>query len=157
MIKFQQRACFMVNFRTPLHAPILAPWRKLSFLLFWADRLLGYSGIWKQTKQTSASPGNQQHISAQRNVRGCPTEFPAHVSTDGPRSCGTLHMTAQTGSPIETLQAWGAKTRWTSCNIFNMQNHAAAASQSGHRTGLPFGGDIGGIFLVRSPGKLEGF
>merc|ERR1712079_395176 len=40
---------------------------------------------------------------------------------------GSLHMTIQTGVLIETLAALGATVRWTSCNIFSTQDHAAAA------------------------------
>src|SRR5262249_27957512 len=38
-----------------------------------------------------------------------------------------LHMTIQTAVLIETLQALGAEVRWTSCNIYSTQDHAAAA------------------------------
>ena len=40
---------------------------------------------------------------------------------------GCLHMTIQTAVLIETLQALGATIRWSSCNIFSTQDHAAAA------------------------------
>ncbi len=40
---------------------------------------------------------------------------------------GSLHMTIQTAVLIETLLALGAKVRWSSCNIFSTQDHAAAA------------------------------
>jgi len=40
---------------------------------------------------------------------------------------GSLHMTIQTAVLIETLVALGAKVRWSSCNIFSTQDHAAAA------------------------------
>ena len=45
----------------------------------------------------------------------------------GARIAGSLHMTIQTAVLIETLVALGAKVRWTSCNIFSTQDHAAAA------------------------------
>jgi len=45
----------------------------------------------------------------------------------GARITGSLHMTIQTAVLIETLQALGAKVRWSSCNIFSTQDHAAAA------------------------------
>jgi adenosylhomocysteinase len=45
----------------------------------------------------------------------------------GARILGCIHMTIQTAVLIETLQALGAKVRWTSCNIFSTQDHAAAA------------------------------
>ena len=45
----------------------------------------------------------------------------------GARVAGCLHMTIQTGVLIETLTALGADVRWSSCNIFSTQDHAAAA------------------------------
>ena len=44
----------------------------------------------------------------------------------GARIAGCLHMTVQTAVLIETLQALGATVRWSSCNIFSTQDHAAA-------------------------------
>jgi adenosylhomocysteinase len=45
----------------------------------------------------------------------------------GARIVGCLHMTIQTAVLIETLQVLGATVRWSSCNIFSTQDHAAAA------------------------------
>lgn len=45
----------------------------------------------------------------------------------GARISGSLHMTIQTAVLIETLVKLGAQVRWTSCNIFSTQDHAAAA------------------------------
>lgn len=45
----------------------------------------------------------------------------------GARITGCLHMTIQTAVLIETLTALGAKVRWSSCNIFSTQDHAAVA------------------------------
>ena len=45
----------------------------------------------------------------------------------GARLTGCLHMTIQTAVLIETLTALGAEVRWSSCNIFSTQDHAAAA------------------------------
>ena len=45
----------------------------------------------------------------------------------GARILGCLHMTIQTAVLIETLAALGATVRWSSCNIFSTQDHAAAA------------------------------
>lgn len=45
----------------------------------------------------------------------------------GARITGSLHMTIQTAVLIETLAALGAEIRWSSCNIFSTQDHAAAA------------------------------
>lgn len=45
----------------------------------------------------------------------------------GARIVGCLHMTVQTAVLIETLTALGAEVRWSSCNIYSTQDHAAAA------------------------------
>jgi adenosylhomocysteinase len=45
----------------------------------------------------------------------------------GARIIGCIHMTIQTAVLIETLQELGAQVRWSSCNIFSTQDHAAAA------------------------------
>jgi adenosylhomocysteinase len=45
----------------------------------------------------------------------------------GARITGCLHMTIQTAVLIETLAHLGAEIRWSSCNIFSTQDHAAAA------------------------------
>lgn len=45
----------------------------------------------------------------------------------GARIAGCLHMTIQTAVLIETLIELGAEVRWSSCNIFSTQDHAAAA------------------------------
>ncbi len=45
----------------------------------------------------------------------------------GARVSGCLHMTIQTAVLIETLVELGAEVRWSSCNIFSTQDHAAAA------------------------------
>jgi adenosylhomocysteinase len=45
----------------------------------------------------------------------------------GARIVGCLHMTIQTAVLIETLVDLGAEVRWSSCNIFSTQDHAAAA------------------------------
>ena len=45
----------------------------------------------------------------------------------GARITGSLHMTIQTAVLVETLIDLGAEVRWSSCNIFSTQDHAAAA------------------------------
>ena len=45
----------------------------------------------------------------------------------GAKILGCIHMTIQTAVLIETLIELGAEVRWTSCNIFSTQDHAAAA------------------------------
>jgi adenosylhomocysteinase len=54
-------------------------------------------------------------------------EFGAQQPLKGARIAGCLHMTIQTAVLIETLTALGAEVRWSSCNIFSTQDHAAAA------------------------------
>ncbi|HEV2097864.1 MAG TPA: adenosylhomocysteinase [Stellaceae bacterium] len=54
-------------------------------------------------------------------------EFSAVKPLKGARIVGCLHMTIQTAVLIETLIDLGATVRWSSCNIFSTQDHAAAA------------------------------
>lgn len=54
-------------------------------------------------------------------------EFGKQQPLKGARVTGSLHMTIQTAVLIETLIALGAKVRWSSCNIFSTQDHAAVA------------------------------
>jgi adenosylhomocysteinase len=54
-------------------------------------------------------------------------EFGDQKPLAGARIAGCLHMTIQTAVLIETLTALGAEIRWSSCNIFSTQDHAAAA------------------------------
>jgi len=54
-------------------------------------------------------------------------EFAKQQPLKGARIAGCLHMTIQTAVLIETLIALGAEVRWSSCNIFSTQDHAAAA------------------------------
>ncbi len=54
-------------------------------------------------------------------------EFGAAKPLQGARIAGSLHMTIQTAVLIETLVELGAEVRWSSCNIFSTQDHAAAA------------------------------
>src|SRR6478735_700783 len=55
------------------------------------------------------------------------SEYAASKPLKGARITGCLHMTIQTAVLIESLQALGAEVRWSSCNIFSTQDHAAAA------------------------------
>lgn len=61
-------------------------------------------------------------------------EFGASKPLKGARIAGCLHMTVETAVLIETLTALGAEVRWSSCNIFSTQDHAAAAIAA---TGVP--------------------
>lgn len=61
-------------------------------------------------------------------------EFGKTKPLAGARIAGCLHMTIQTAVLIETLTALGAEVRWSSCNIYSTQDHAAAAIAA---TGIP--------------------
>ncbi|MGH8523208.1 MAG: adenosylhomocysteinase [Gammaproteobacteria bacterium] len=54
-------------------------------------------------------------------------EYQGKKPLAGARIAGCLHMTVQTAVLIETLIQLGAEVRWSSCNIFSTQDHAAAA------------------------------
>jgi adenosylhomocysteinase len=54
-------------------------------------------------------------------------EYGSKKPLQGARIVGCLHMTIQTAVLIETLIKLGAEVRWSSCNIFSTQDHAAAA------------------------------
>jgi adenosylhomocysteinase len=58
-------------------------------------------------------------------------EFAARKPLAGAHIVGCLHMTIQTAVLIETLIELGASVRWSSCNIFSTQDHAAAAIAAG--------------------------
>ena len=55
------------------------------------------------------------------------SEYGPSQPLKGSRIAGCLHMTIQTAVLIETLVALGAEVKWSSCNIFSTQDHAAAA------------------------------
>ena len=61
-------------------------------------------------------------------------EYSKKAPLKGARILGCLHMTIQTAVLIETLVELGAEVRWSSCNIFSTQDHAAAAIA---KTGIP--------------------
>ena len=61
-------------------------------------------------------------------------EYQGKKPLDGAKIIGCLHMTIQTAVLIETLTKLGADVRWSSCNIFSTQDHAAAAIA---KTGIP--------------------
>ncbi|MBM1142184.1 adenosylhomocysteinase [Alcanivorax sp. ZXX171] len=54
-------------------------------------------------------------------------KYRAQQPLKGARIIGCIHMTIQTAVLIETLKELGAEVRWSSCNIFSTQDHAAAA------------------------------
>ena len=61
-------------------------------------------------------------------------EYSESKPLKGARIAGCLHMTIQTAVLIETLVELGAEVRWSSCNIFSTQDHAAAAIA---KSGIP--------------------
>jgi adenosylhomocysteinase len=61
-------------------------------------------------------------------------EYSAQQPLKGANILGCLHMTIQTAVLIDTLVHLGASVRWSSCNIFSTQDHAAAAIA---RKGIP--------------------
>src|ERR1700731_2921729 len=54
-------------------------------------------------------------------------EFGTSKPLAGARIAGCIHMTIQTAVLIKTLVELGAEVRWSSCNIYSTQDHAAAA------------------------------
>ena len=54
-------------------------------------------------------------------------KYKAEQPLKGAKILGCIHMTIQTAVLIETLIDLGAEVRWSSCNIFSTQDHAAAA------------------------------
>ena len=61
-------------------------------------------------------------------------EYGASKPLAGAKIAGCLHMTCQTAVLMETLVCLGAELRWSSCNIFSTQDHAAAAMA---KAGIP--------------------
>ncbi|WP_418610766.1 adenosylhomocysteinase [Gluconobacter cerinus] len=72
-------------------------------------------------KEISIAEGEMPGLMALRE------EYKDSQPLKGARIAGCLHMTIQTAVLIETLTALGATVRWSSCNIFSTQDHAAAA------------------------------
>ncbi len=74
--------------------------------------------------------GRKEMIIAETEMPGLMAlrkEYAAKKPLKGAKIAGCLHMTIQTAVLIETLIALGAEVRWSSCNIFSTQDHAAAA------------------------------
>ncbi len=74
--------------------------------------------------------GRQEIILAEAEMPGLMAlrkEYGELKPLKGARIAGCLHMTIQTAVLIETLVELGAEVRWSSCNIFSTQDHAAAA------------------------------
>ena len=74
--------------------------------------------------------GNKEISIAEKEMPGLMALREQYINEkplSGANIIGCLHMTIQTAVLIETLIALGAKVRWSSCNIFSTQDHAAAA------------------------------
>lgn len=72
-------------------------------------------------KELSIAEGEMPALMAIRD------QYRASQPLKGAKILGCIHMTIQTGVLIETLVELGAEVRWSSCNIFSTQDHAAAA------------------------------
>ena len=96
------------------------------------------------TTQTAATAGSDYLVAdiglaswGHKEIKIAETEMPGLMALreeykgknplKGARIAGCLHMTIQTAVLIETLVDLGAEVRWSSCNIFSTQDHAAAA------------------------------
>lgn len=80
--------------------------------------------------QELARWGREEISIAEREMPGLMAlrkEFSSQQPLKGARITGCLHMTIQTAVLIETLKFLGAQIRWSSCNIYSTQDHAAVA------------------------------
>jgi adenosylhomocysteinase len=85
---------------------------------------------YKVKDMSLADWGRKEIILAEAEMPGLMalrSEYGASQPLKGARIAGCLHMTIQTAVLIETLVALGAEVKWSSCNIFSTQDHAAAA------------------------------
>lgn len=84
-----------------------------------------------KVKDINLAPWGQKEIAiAESEMPGLMAirkEYAGQKPLSGARIAGSLHMTIQTAVLIETLIELGASVRWSSCNIFSTQDHAAAA------------------------------
>ena len=85
---------------------------------------------YKVADMSQASFGHKEIRIAETEMPGLMAlrkEYGSSKPLEGTRIIGCLHMTIQTAVLIETLVELGADVRWSSCNIFSTQDHAAAA------------------------------
>lgn len=85
---------------------------------------------YKVKDMSLAEWGRKEIILAEAEMPGLMSireEYKGKKPLKGARIAGCLHMTIQTAVLIETLVDLGAEVRWSSCNIFSTQDHAAAA------------------------------
>jgi len=79
--------------------------------------------------------GNKEILLAEEEMPGLMSlreKFSNQKPLKGARIAGCIHMTIQTAVLIETLVDLGAEVRWSSCNIYSTQDHAAAAIAKKH-------------------------
>ncbi len=84
------------------------------------------------------------------------SEYQSSKPLRGAKIIGCLHMTIQTAVLIETLVALGAEVRWSSCNIFSTQDHAAAAASMQAKRGCAARESAGPVYRHHpQPTSLE--
>lgn len=94
-------------------------------------------GDYKVADISLAASGRKAISLAEKEMPGLMAlrgEYGSSQPLQGANIIGCLHMTVETAVLIETLTHLGAKVRWSSCNIFSTQDHAAAAIAA---TGVP--------------------
>src|ERR1700753_4096945 len=88
------------------------------------------SNDYKVKDITQAEFGRKEITIAEHEMPGLMAlraEYKGKKPLAGAKIIGCIHMTIQTAVLIETLVDLGAEVRWSSCNIFSTQDHAAAA------------------------------
>ncbi len=94
------------------------------------QRINTMSNDYKVKDITQAEFGRKEITIAEHEMPGLMAlraEYKGKKPLAGAKIAGCLHMTIQTAVLIETLVDLGAEVRWSSCNIFSTQDHAAAA------------------------------
>ena len=95
-----------------------------------AEAAKNLSGDFKVADMSLAPWGHKEIRIAETEMPGLMAireEYAGKKPLEGARIVGCLHMTIQTAVLIETLVDLGATVRWSSCNIFSTQDHAASA------------------------------
>lgn len=95
-----------------------------------AGGTMATQGDYKVKDISLAEWGRKEILIAEKEMPGLMSlreEFGASKPLKGAKIAGCLHMTIQTAVLMETLVELGAEVRWSSCNIFSTQDHAAAA------------------------------
>lgn len=93
-------------------------------------RIIGNLDVECEEGQFLARHGREEIAMAEKDMPGLiaiRNEFENSKPLKGALIAGCLHMTVQTAVLIETLLRLGARVRWSSCNIYSTQDHAAAA------------------------------